>query len=69
MGKDCRLKQSNTEQSKGQTLKCFICGEQGHISKFCEKQKPEIKFVGQRRKCCKINEAAPQSLVDEPKDE
>ena len=47
--KDCRLKRANTEQTRGQPIKCFKRGEQGHISiflrnrnqkKFC---KPEQK--------------------------
>ena len=48
-------------------MKCFKGGEQGHISKFCRKQKIQKKFVSQSRKFSQNNQSGSQSLVEEPK--
>ena len=44
-------------------MKCFKCGEHGHIAKFCRKQqRPEKKFVSQSRR---TNQRGSQNLVEE----
>ena len=44
-------------------MKCFNCGEQGYIAKFCRKQQiTEKKFVSQSRR---INQRGSQNLVEE----
>ena len=55
MARSCRPKKTNREQTWGQPIKCFKCGEHGHISKFCKQQKQEKNFVSQSRKFSQKN--------------
>ena len=51
IAKECRLKKTTHEQTKAFPIKCFNCGEHGHIVKFCRRQqKPVKKFVSQNRR-------------------
>ena len=52
--KDCRFKKVNTKQIRGQLIKCFKCGERGHIAKFCKKQTPEKTLLGRAEILVKI---------------
>ena len=64
IAKECRFKKTTHEQTKVSPIKCFKCGEHGHIAKFCRKQqKPE-------RKVCKSKQENQSerlaNLVEEP---
>ena len=63
IAKECRFKKTIPEQTKASQMKCFKCGEHGHIAKFCRKQqKPEKKFVSQSRR---TNQRGWQNLFEE----
>ena len=63
IAKECRLKKTTHEQTKASPMKCFKCGEHGHIAKFCKKQqKTEKMFVSQSKG---TNQRGLQNSVEE----
>ena len=68
IAKDSKLKQTFHELklkhfTKASTMKCFKCGEQGHVTKYCRKhEEPDKKFLNQSRR---TTQRGSQNLFEE----